>query len=424
VSKRIDAAAKAREKERAGAAATQAKLTTARQIQIKKLTEATAALERFKGGLEGIITSDTTIPEASSSAQLADGLVQNLRRQFDDFGRFLPQNQVQQIRDRANVDQGGQLTRAERDRIRQLESRFGGGAGLRATNEAGGRRVARRLFRDDQTGRGIVRDFRQTADTRSAQEATRLRGEGARGRRNIDVDAVKRFFEGRGLTGTAESIDTKGEAAKALDQFVGLSERLAKEQEKISTETKNKIVEVLGRELSQGTRDAIAKREGEFTQAEKDKARRDAAATKKFVSDVATAFERAVNGVFGGKNSVSGSLVGEISKAIEAAPPIKVEQTPPIKVEFTPQEIKLEAVVRQPDAFTDQQLIEIIRAAMGGVTDDELIQRLSVQMGSIVRELQRKGILTTGAHNIRNEVPLNPLNKRRTPSGFRRDPGV
>jgi hypothetical protein len=363
-------------------------LAKKRSEQSKKLEENTKAIDNLRRATEAA--------DKRKNGSPAGDAVGKLQGSFDDFGRFLPQNQIAEINKRAQVNDGGQLNRSERDRINQLESRFGG-VGLRATNETQGRRVARRLFRDQETGENLVTDFRATASAKSAETASRIRGEGARGRRNIDVDAAKEFFEGRGLTGTANNIDSKESAAKALDQFVSLSKNLAEEQGKISRDTREKIIEVLGRELSQGTRDAIAEREGLLTQAEKDKVRREAAQDK-IREDNLKKFTNEILG-FAEKDRVT--LVEDMSvglkKAIESTP-LKIVQGAPLKIELGKQEVVVTGKITGPtnprsQAEEDEALIKIIRAAMGGINDQQLIARLSKSLGDLVRELRRRGII-------------------------------
>jgi hypothetical protein len=191
--------------------------------------------------------------------RVISGDVQTGSSGFSGLNKFVS-DEIQQIKDRTKT--GGQLTKVERERIRELE-RFSRRS-FRNT-PAGGRQLARRLFRDEGNQRRIVGQFRETLGDSAINKnefidrARRLRGEGARGRRGIDVEATQRFLSGAGFTGAARQISTRGQAANVLDRFIEISERLSKEQDKISNETKKKMIKVLGDELTLGIKDITNK---------------------------------------------------------------------------------------------------------------------------------------------------------------------
>ena len=210
-------------------------------------------VEQTKAGTDAIKLRNQLRERATGTvAGQSNAIGQNTNRFISD--------EIRQIKERTKA--GGQLTRAERNRLRELE-RFG--RRQFRNDPVGGRQLARRLFRDEGTQGRIVGGLRQTLSDSASNpnefidRARRLRGEGARGRRGIDVEETQRFLTGAGFSGAARSISTRGQAADVLDRFIEISKRLAKEQDKISNETKKKIIQVLGDELTIGIKDITNK---------------------------------------------------------------------------------------------------------------------------------------------------------------------
>ena len=405
----------ARRAEKAAAKAADKKIAITLEKQRRKFDDVTGSLEKFKIGLEAATPKTSKVTDSPGST--IGSLAEKLRGQFDK-GKFLPRNQIKEVRDRASVA-GGQLTREEKSRISQLERRFGT-RGLSANNERGGRDVARKLFRDKETGKGIVNDFRQTTDTRFTTDARRLRGSGDSGKRNIDVDAVKKFLEGRGLSGAAKGINTKGQAAKVLDQFIGLGERLAKEQNKISTETKEKIIEVLGRELTQGVRESFTKEDEAKIRADKrrekeqeelaniriaqakDRAEKDAKAFKeaitKSLSEGGNFFNAFTVAIKDGNKKIGAEVGSAIGTALTNSPPIKVE---PIKVDDV--KIVTEIAIRATDALNTQELGDVFRELIAPlVADSQILNATAESLAALVQEMTRRGMINPAVRTDKN----------------------
>jgi len=262
------------------------------------------AVQERIGDLRGGLTKQKTNISGFSRALGVEG--------FSGRNKFVS-DEIREIKERTKT--GGQLTRVEKNRLAELEKL--GRRGF-ANNATGGRQIARRLFRDDSFQRNTVGRFRQTlGDDPTNQNdfidrARRLRGEGSRGRRNIDVEQTQRFLTGAGFTGAARSISTRGQAANVLDRFIEISERLAKEQDKISAETKKKIIQVLGEELVTGIKEVTNKTADAalLSQAESDKRKK--AAEEKRADNIISALDRAAKKRFNG--SIMSDETGETLK--------------------------------------------------------------------------------------------------------------
>jgi hypothetical protein len=396
------------------------RLATETENYTRKLQESASAMDALRQRTDGVTGGASEISSGPQISRLVDSISNQLTP--GRFGRsFRFENpEIARIREQAGVAEGGQLTREERNRISQLERQ---GARRFTGDESDVRQFTRRLLRDDTQFRQTVDIFRDTLGDNKAisdefiDRARRLRGEGARGRRGVDPEAVQRFLRGAGFEGAAAQATTRGGAAKVLDSFISLSERLANEQGEISRTTQKKIVEILSAELTPGIQKVIS----DASVAATDNATVLVTEIEGRATDISAALKDAVEkGIprafeFVNKNlEASGQNMAEnIAKGLEAGADAAAAKIADTKITVDPVAVKAEVSVRTPDAIKASQLTDLMKTALAPlIGDKEKLDRLSKRVTKTIAELQRRTVLPP----FIPETPVDSILKEVTPS--------
>jgi hypothetical protein len=400
-------------------AAARKKLTDAVELERKKLleqvgtvNELTIAMNKAKLATEG--ATQATLKQTGFGTKKFTGgtdtgtLAQGLRGQLEQdksgrFNRFIPK-ELAEIKAREKA--GGQLTKLERNRVRELERQSRRGF---FNDTRGGRKQARRILRDPGTLENVVGEFRKTLSDSSQNQnefidrARRLRGQGRRGERGIDVQQVQDFLTGAGFQGAANQVNTKGQAADVLDRFIEISKRLAKEQGKISSETKKRIVQVLGDELVVGLKDvtAAAKKAAidEAKRKEKEKEEREAARASEMLKQVSQVSKAAAQSVFAeeGMRTLNQAIQAgfqEGGEAIKLAISTGAEELGETKVSINPIELQAEIQFKTPDALTAADLGALMREALVPiVADGDKLTLTAQNLTDLINVLVKKNII-------------------------------
>ena len=295
-------------------------------------------------------------------------------------------------------EDGGQLTRAERSRLNKLERKD---TSFASSDTSG---IAKRLF--EENSQNIVGGFRnQLRDNVGIKDefidrARSLRGEGQRGRRDVNVFEVQKFFKNQGLAGAASKASSRGGAIEQLDKFIELSEALAKEQGNISKATQKKILEILSSELTPGIKQIINEAGSEITNRGnivgkifsdgfiEASSKLDGVALR--LGEVGDKVGKSIDTAFAGN---ADKLSQGLSKGIEDGLTAGAQKIAENSIKVDPIDIKAEIAIRAPDALNAAQLTGLLTAGLGPLIGDtlktkEIVKRLEI----IAEELIRKGM--------------------------------
>lgn len=385
------------------AQAEQARVVKEANERIKELTAEIEKQRAVLSGLEKPGEAGGIAGDRQTVSQLINGIQSQITT--NGSGRFFG-FESRRLQELANIEsEGGQLTReerVERARLQRLTS------GRFTADERGNRQLLRTLGRDSEQFNSFVSAFRGTlrdteADDEFIDRARRLRGEGARGRRNIDVGATQDLLRRFGFEGAASRATTRGGAARELDRLISLSEALAEEQGKISRDTQKKIISILSSELTPGIKrvvgeasDAVAGQvvggfsdqlliaSNKLSEAAALKATNEVRAaaveqTKAAVEKIVADQEEAANNFRRALEEGAANVKQTISEAI-----VKVE----------PVEIRTEVAVRTPDSLGASELSQLLVQALTPIFGNTQLAQVNAQnLAALIAELSRRQII-------------------------------
>jgi len=174
---------------------------------------------QFKQGMGGVLSKlqQSIRPTVRGTGiRLVDPRIKTLERQVEASGGTREQrNQLRRLKRQSRKIHGGGRKGQGRAIYKHLMA------------QEGGREAVEGSFRGLLQRRG-------GRDTSFVENLKNIRGEGARGRKRIDVGRTRQLLGSQGFGDVARGIKTKGQAADAIDKFLKLSEQLSKNTTKVS----------------------------------------------------------------------------------------------------------------------------------------------------------------------------------------------